>query len=300
MVGLMSVSDVLRLDELMILRKNRTPDSNRLRLLSTISLIVLCGCPADEPQQTLNHSTSTSLQGEATAGALSAGGNNVLNRATLAAAADWTVRNSTDDHIVWAGGPGNTYTLTYHKGESQLPLDDVDALRQSIRNLAAAEQGGIVQVDTIMVDGYDAAYFLTKDTVEDSMGYRYVGRCVIPLDDGWYEMRVDAVETGPTGQRETFVNVQLGIGANVEYEEIPPAAPPTPGSTGRSTGRRIKGWYKDPYNPEFDAMASYSDTDDIKYDARFRKHALSRIRATFPDIVSSIQIANSEDTTSAD
>ena len=51
---------------------------------------------------------------------------------------------------------------------------------------------------------------------------------------------------------------------------------------------------------EFDAMAGYSVTDDVKYDARFRKHALSRIRATFPDIVSSIQIANSEDATSAD
>jgi hypothetical protein len=296
----MSVSNVLRLDELMLLRKNRKQASNRLRFLPTVSLIVLCGCPGDEAQQTLSHSTSTNLQGEAAAGALSGGGNTVLNRVTLAAVADWTVKNSTDDRIIWAGAPGNTYTLTYHEGESQLPLDDIDALRQSIRKLAAAEQGGIVQVDTIIVDGYDAAYFLTKDTVENSMGYRYVGRCVIPVDGGWYEMRVDAVETGPTGQREAFITVQLGIGANVEYEEIPPTAPPTPGSTGRSAGRRIKGWYKDPYDPEFDAMASYSDTDDVKYDAKFRKHALSRIRATFPDIVSSIQIANSEDATSAD
>ena len=76
----------------------------------------------------------------------------------------------------------------------------------------------------------------------------------------------------------------------------PRQPPPTP----ESTGRRIKGWYKDPYDPEFDAMASYSGTDDVKYDDRFRKHALSRIRATFPDIVSSIQIANLEDATSAD
>ncbi len=269
-------------------------------VVAAIWLIVLCGCPADEPQQTLNHSTSTSPQVEATAGALSHAGNTVLKRVTLGAAADWTVKNSMDDHIMWAGGPGNTYTLTYHESESQLPLDDVDALRQSIRKLAAAEKGGIVQVDTIMVDGHGAAYFLTKDTVENSMGYRYVGRCVIPLDAGWYEMRVDAVETGPTGQREAFINVQMGIGANVEYEEIPPEAPPTQGSTGTTTGRRIRGWHKDPYDSEFDAMAGYSVTDDVKYDARFRKHALSRIRATFPDIVSSIQIANSEDATSAD
>ena len=205
--------------------------------------------------------------------------------------AGWKTVTSTPGSTVWAGRPGNTYTLATHSGKPSVPLDDVNALRDHVRKLAAAEQGGLVQADIIQVNEHTAAYFITKDTIPKSMGYRYVGRCVIPFDGGWHEFRMDATAVGPTWKREAFLGVKLKLYTNAKMEEIPPEAPPIPGSRkGKPTGKRVKGLIKDPYDTRFDASANYWITDDAKFDSQFPQHELSRLRSRFPKIIDSIKI----------
>lgn len=127
--------------------------------------------------------------------------------------------------------------MTTHSGQPKATLEDVDALRDHVRKQAATEQGGIVQADIIQVDDHTAAYFITKDTIPNSMGYRYVGRCVIRFDGGWYEFRMDVTPVGRTGKREAFLGVQLNLYANANMEEIPPEAPPIPGSPPENASR---------------------------------------------------------------
>ena len=109
--------------------------------------------------------------------------------------------------------------MTTHSGQPKATLEDVDALRDHVRKQAATEQGGIVQADIIQVDDHTAAYFITKDTIPNSMGYR------------------DVTHVGRTGKREAFLGVQLNLYANANMEEIPPEAPPIPGSPPENASR---------------------------------------------------------------
>ena len=279
-----------------------TPDKLQAAIRSLLFTlpILLSGCPADSPQE---RPPVTALPDDAHQGTVPKTDSQDTVQPDEPASVDtpqginipdsvgWKTVKSTPQSTVWTGQPGNTYTLTTHSGQPKASLDDVDALRDHVRKQAAAEQGGIVQADIIQVDDHTAAYFITKDTIPNSMGYRYVGRCVIPFDGGWYEFRMDATAVGRTGKREALLGVQLNLYANAKMEEIPPEAPPTPGRRKRkSTGKRIKGLFKDPYDARFDASSNYWVTDDAKFDSQFPQHELSRVRARFPKIIDSIEI----------
>ena len=261
--------------------------------------ILLLGCPTDRTQQQpvtalsdgANQQETSKSDSQNIAQPDKAASTNTPQGIHIPDSVGWKTVTSTPGSTVWAGRPGNTYTLTTHSGEPSVPLDDLDALRDHIRKPAATEQGGLVQADIIQVNDHTAAYFITKDTIPNSMGYRYVGRCVIPFDGGWYEFRMDATAVGPTGKREAFLSVKLKLYANAKMEEIPPEAPPIPGGEpGKSTGKRIKGLSKDPYDSRFDASSNYWITDDAKFDSQFPQHELSRLRAKFPKIIDSIEI----------
>lgn len=262
--------------------------------------ILLAGCPADATQE---QSPVTALPGDAGQGSVPATSPQDVPQAdkspstdnrqgiNIPDSADWRSVKSTPESTLWTGQPGNTYTLTTHSGKPDAPLDDVDKLRDYVRKQAATEQGGIIEANIIQVDDRAAAYFITKDTIPKSRGYRYVGRCVIPFDGGWYELRMDATAVGTTGKREAFLGVQLNLYANAKMEDTPPEAPPTPGSRqGKSTGRRVKGLCKDPYDAKFDSSSNYWITDDPKFDSQFPQHELSRLRREFPRIIESIII----------
>ena len=270
-----------------IVPQNKSASHCRLlaaRFLLCATPILLSGCPANTTQEQppvkrlLNErSTVNDLE--------SRHGINIPD------SAGWTKLETTPESTVWAGQSGNTYTLTSHRGKPEAPVDEVNELRDYVRKKAAAEQGGIIEAEIIQVDGHNAAYFITKDTIPDSMGYRYVGRCVISFDGGWHELRMDATAVGATGKREAILGVQLNLYSNAEMEDIPPEALPTPGSRkGRSNGKRIKGLFKDPYDSKFDSGSNYWVTDDAKFDSQFPQHELSRVRMKFPKIIDSITI----------
>ena len=120
-----------------------------------------------------------------------------------------------------------------------------------------------------------------------------MARCVIPFKDASFEIRMDSIEmTVATGAREAVAIVSLGT--DIEYEEIPANSVPIPGpKLGKSTGKRIKGWFADPYDPAFDSAAVLSISDDKKFDEHFPDHPLSRLRAKFPVVIEKLKIKSS-------
>ena len=179
-----------------------------------------------------------------------------------------------------------------------VPLDDIDKFRAFARQQAAALRGGLVEADFLEHDGKTVGYFTIKTTYKNLRGYRYIGRCLIPGDGGWYELRMDSLPVGITGKRETFLNLKLNLLANLTMEKIPAEAPPTPGNQPVKPGdKRVKGMFKDPYDAKFDASANYSVTDDAKYDAEFPNHPLTRLRQKFPDLMKALVIQSDDSET---
>jgi hypothetical protein len=55
---------------------------------------------------------------------------------------------------------------------------------------------------------------------------------------------------------------------------------------------RLKGWFRDPYDPLYDSIASYTVSDEPQYDEHFPQHPLSRIRRKFPEILDDLELSN--------
>ena len=218
----------------------------------------------------------------------------------------WKKVKDTADRVVYLGDPGDVYYVTvFHKAPDLPPLDQEAALQEYFRNLAQKENGGIIHVEATKIQGVDAVVFYTKQTVEKIRGYRYVARCLILRDAGWYEVRMDAIEMTPiSGEREAVASLQMELltsskqtEANsdkatprVKTEDKPPEATSKTPAAEVSPPKRIPGWFKDPYDSKYDSMAMMSVADDPKFDEVFPDHPLSRVRAKFPVVLKKLQI----------
>ena len=203
----------------------------------------------------------------------------------------WKQLKSNAERTLWYEDSGNYYILQTYKTPRALPLDDIEKFRAFARRQASAMNGGLVEARYVQCNGRRTGYFIVKNTYQDLMGYRYIGRCVIPVEGGAYEVGMDALPIGITGKREAVLNIELGLLANLTMEEIPAEAPPTPGHPAHKPGdKRIKGIFKDPYDAKFDAAANYSPTDDAKFDTQFPKHPLSRVRDKLSKLIESVVI----------
>ena len=203
----------------------------------------------------------------------------------------WRQVERKQDRVVYMGDPGDIHYMKLNQGILDLPkFTEVEALQNHFRRLAQKEDGGIISVSILKLQGIDTVVYTTKEVRKQIRGYRYVSRCVIPVENSWFEVRMDAIEMTPAvGGRESVITVMIATDA--EYEPIPLDAAALPGIVpGKSTGQRIKGWFKDPFDPKFDSAAMCSVSDDKKYDKQFPDHPLSRLRKTFPDVLQQLQI----------
>lgn len=195
--------------------------------------------------------------------------------------------------VVYFGDPGDVYYTRLHRSQLQLDLTNIDTVRQHFREATRAENGGIISVEVTKVQGLNAIVYYSKQVVEQIRGYRYVARCVIPLQECWFEIRMDAIDMGVVqGGRETVASMRLG--KDREYEDIPADAAPAPGPVGKGNGKRIKGYFHDPYDAKYDSSAMMSIADDPALDEAFPEHPVSRVRARFPKLLEDLEPALAE------
>jgi tetratricopeptide (TPR) repeat protein len=101
----------------------------------------------------------------------------------------------------------------------------------------------------------------------------------IPFKGVHYTITIHAVESGVTGTRDAVVTGHLASRGKLEFGE--------PEADG---GRRIKGWFQDPYDPGYEGRMLYSLSDDERLDALFPDHPLSRIRTCLRQIQNTLTI----------
>lgn len=210
----------------------------------------------------------------------------------------WRKIDQQQYEAAWLGSPGDVhYVRVRNKDLPPADLTDIDGQREFFRTVTRKENGGILSVETQEVQGHPCVVVLSKEVVPNIRGYRYVARAffpAFPTADCWTEVRMDAIQMGATGMREAIATTSLG--ANMEMEEIPEDAAPTPGPSLPSTpgSKRIKGFFFDPYDPAFNSSAINSIADDPKYDELSPQHPLTRLRRSFAPLLEKLTFVDAE------
>jgi tetratricopeptide (TPR) repeat protein len=180
----------------------------------------------------------------------------------------WNHTRRSPESLEWCNAEGDTLCARVHpQSTAQLPaLSDPESLRAFYRQEAATRGGCLISVETVHVAGVRSAKIINK--YERLPAYAYDGTLIIPLKDVEYTITMDSIERGITGERDALVTSHLASRGELKIEK----------SEDPGGGRRIKGWFQDPYDPAYQGRALYSMSDDERLDALFPHHPLSKIR----------------------
>ena len=187
--------------------------------------------------------------------------------------AGWRLSEGTSTRMAWVGKYGGTMTLTCETAPEWTAADlDLDAVRARERARASARQGGLVSAEFVeMANGALALEVVSK---YGRGGYTFEGRLLIDESPQAYSIVVTVAERD-TGMRESLVNaLRMQCGELTIAALMSGPADPVTG------GRAIPGMQLDPYDPAFDAEATYSASDDPRLDEVMQTHPLAVTRST--------------------
>lgn len=151
-------------------------------------------------------------------------------------------------------------------------LDQVSRLRQSYRDGVSQSNGGLVSVQVIRVQGVLGTRTLFKFPQKPS-GMAYVGSLTFPFRDFSFVIKVQCPEVGITGMREAAVLDKLMSSGEVTIDPHK---------------RKIHGWAQDPYDENYEGPSLLNKSEDIKYDAEFPEHPLSRARSFLTRVTNTV------------
>jgi hypothetical protein len=171
--------------------------------------------------------------------------------------------------MTWTNPEGDSLSLRRLHGEAVTSAEDLSSLRARARQLAEINRGGIVQADFVERAGVRAASLIFK--YERLPAYAYTGLFIIPRDSHHFVVTVESVERGVTGIRDTIVSAQL-----IQQGKLDP--------TKTDANRRVEGWFSDPYDSGYNAIALNSVADAEQYDSLVPSHPLSKVRDTLRTI----------------
>lgn len=151
---------------------------------------------------------------------------------------------------------------------------DVDLLRSFYRNQLVAHNGGLIETNLINLKTYSLIKTIFK-IPQQPTGMTYLASLTIPFKKCSYVVKIQAVEVGATGMRDTVVSTKLL----------------TEGKIGLG-GDDFEGWFADPYDPSIKEGTPMNLSEDIAYDAMFPKHPLSQARSLLAKLESQIIFAD--------
>jgi len=153
-------------------------------------------------------------------------------------------------------------SINYFDLKPDLPtVQDINQLRQYYRLMVSQNNGGLIELETSTVNGFQTVRSLFKFPQEPT-GMAYIGSLTFPFKGSSYVVKIQAVEAGMTGMRDSVVaDVMLSEGMLEINEE---------GS--------YEGWFADPYNPDFKEGTLMNKSETRQFDAQFPDHPLSQCR----------------------
>jgi hypothetical protein len=196
----------------------------------------------------------------------------------------WNERKRKSNVVIWQNEKGDALTLHLVKETHNLPpIRDTNAVRKLCRDLATSgnKRGGTVIAEGTRYGGVPAIRTVYK--YESLPAYGYTAMIILPFKDFWFQLTMASVERGVTGQRDAFVTASLAQEGKLELESFD--KPDSKGATGR-----IKGWFQDPYDPNYSGLILRSISDDEKYDTLFPQHPLTKVRHWLGDVPSLVEI----------
>jgi len=190
----------------------------------------------------------------------------------------------------WTDKDGDTLALIlYSRPEvdgNGLPKDfpelelGLERLRDYRRTVSLEHESGLVQADLKTFENNVMASVAISKTRMAPRGFEFSGACIIPRNDFSFWILVSASETGTTGIREAAVTKELIESGEVTLEM------PADGKPGKITG-----FFQDPYDPEHNEGALYNLSDQEKYDDRFPRSPLTRVRTKLRNVIDSMVLS---------
>lgn len=188
---------------------------------------------------------------------------------------DWTFVEENDDEGVarWSNEYGDILSVNYFSMVPDIaaPIEDIDLIRSFYRNMA--EENGIapIEIEITKLKKLPAVKTIYKIKMETS-GFAFIGAITIPFSDRSFVLKIQAIESGITGVRESAV---LALEDGIDTDE---------------ESGKIVGWEADPYDPDHYSEFMANKADAEKYDRHFPEHPLSRLRANLKLIEDTVEI----------
>lgn len=195
--------------------------------------------------------------------------------------AGWNEVERDTETTVWSNEYGDLVSLTVTT-PTDLDASDSEDVMLFAREFTASQGGGVVSINIVYLDSQPAVEIIFKK--EHGLGYVYRGALVCPLGSQIVAVYAIFSEHGTTGVREAVVTVSLAESGELELD--------LPDDSDDAESRIIKGWFFDPYDPEFDGVTLNSISDDTTYDATFPNHPLSALRRTLELVRESMVIGD--------
>jgi hypothetical protein len=173
--------------------------------------------------------------------------------------AGWYAQQRHDHNIVWIKGPKQLRQLELIPGDAgftQITAENVTCFRRAGRQVALDQGMGLIELDCIRVAARAALRIICKQPLEDSAGFMYSGRLIVPFPKFTISLATQSLELEHVGWREQAIEARMRDRNSSEPQ------------------RRIR----DPYDPAFDSSASFHIADDRGFDAQFPDHPLSLVR----------------------
>lgn len=161
------------------------------------------------------------------------------------------------------GNPEQTalLSLNFFSIKPDLPtVKDLDYLRSFYRNSISTVNGGLITVDTLTLYHSPVVKTIFKVSQEE-YGMVYIASLTIPFEDYSFVVKIQTVESGITGLRDSVILNKLLESGEVLFEN-----------------QEIKNWFSDPYDSDFKQGVLMNKSEDEKYDNEFPDHPLTIAR----------------------
>lgn len=181
-------------------------------------------------------------------------------------AAEFTFVGDEGNKRVWHTKDGDGIGLYYFPIPPNIEADIeyVTEVRSAYRKLAHSSGTGLVECDCVLIDKCRAVRTIIR-LPQQPTGMTYLGSLTFPFRDFSFVIKVQCLEQGFTGWRETMILDELLGSGEITIDDIKKELP-------------VPGWAPAADDPTFVSGFTGNRSEEERYDKRFPTHPLSRVR----------------------
>lgn len=174
----------------------------------------------------------------------------------------WGLEKEEPNLKLWLNAEGTAaISINYFPAKPDLPSSqDLAVLRPYYRSQILEVKGGLIEVETLDMQGYPSIRTLFK-IPQDPTGTTYLGSLTIPFAKCSYVIKIQAAEIENQGQRESNIASRLLMANDI-----------------RKKDGKYEDWAADPYSSSFKAGTLMNKSEWPDYDNEFPEHPLTQVR----------------------